>query len=508
MGGGGHQLGNHVRLGIGKVQRPAYVPDGAPGGHGAKGGDLGHMVGAILAHDVLNDLRPPLLTEIRIEIRHTHPFRVQKPLENQGVLHGVYFRDVHTVGRDGAGTGATAWADRDPLLLGIADKIPDNQVVVDITHGADDADLILQAVFIFLGLLGIPLLKALIAKLPEIALVGIARGHREGRQVVLVEGKFQVAPIGDLHRIFKGLREPRKQDAKLFLAFDVEFLGLEFHPVLVVHGFARLDAKKHILHFGVFLAQIVGIVGDDHGKPRLPGQPLNALVYRALLINAVILKLQEKVSLAENVGQFQGVFLGPLVVLPHQALGDGTGKAGGQGNQPLVVLLQQGQVYSGLAVKAMDKGLGNQIAQVFIALPVLAQQHQMIGVVVLAVNPVGHAPAGNVDLAADDGLDARGLGSFIKIDTAVHDPVVGDGHGGLPDLLHPIHQAVDPAGTVQQAVLRMQMQVDKTHGLASFARSVSFFIRLFMAGLVMGGSIMAASSERDAEGFSSRATAA
>ena len=415
---------------------------------------------------------------------------------------------MHTVGRDGSGTGATAWADRDPLLLGIADKIPDNQVVVDITHGADDADLILQAVFIFLGLPGIPLLKALIAKLPEIALVGIARGHREGRQVVLVEGKFQIAPIGDLHRIFKGLREPRKQDAKLFLAFDVEFLGLEFHPVLVVHGFARLDAKKHILHFGVLFAQIVGIVGDDHGKPRLPGQPLNALVYRALLINAVILKLQEKVSLAENVGQFQGVFLGPLVVLPHQALGDGTGKAGGQGNQPLVVLREQGQVHSGLAVKAMDKGLGNQITQVFIALPVLAQQHQMIGVVVLAVNPVSHAPAGNVDLAADDGLDARGLGGLIKINAAVHDPMVGDGHGGLPDLLHPIHQAVDPAGTVQQAVLRMQMQVDKTHGLASFARSVSFFIRLFMAGLVMGGSIMAANSERDAEGFSSRATAA
>ena len=132
----------------------------------------------------------------------------------------------------------------------------------------------------------------------------------------------------------------------------------------------------------------------------------------------------------------------------------------------------------------------------------------MIGVVILAVNPVGHAPAGNVDLTADDGLDASCLGGLVKINATVHDPVVGDGHGSLAYFLHPIQQAVDPAGTVQQAVLRMQMQVDKTHGLASFARSISFFIRLFMAGLVMGGSIIAASSERDAEGFSSRATAA
>lgn len=44
---------------------------------------------------------------------------------------------------------------------------------------------------------------------------------------------------------------------------------------------------------------------------------------------------------------------------------------------------------------------------------------------------------GHIDLAADDGLDALLLGCPVKIHRPVHDPVVGDGHGGLPQGLGP-----------------------------------------------------------------------
>ena len=55
--------------------------------------------------------------------------------------------------------------------------------------------------------------------------------------------------------------------------------------------------------------------------------------------------------------------------------------------------------------------------------------------------------SGNVDFAADDGLDARFFGRFVKLHTAVHDTVVGAGDGRLPALLHAVHQLVDAAGT-------------------------------------------------------------
>ena len=114
-----------------------------------------------------------------------------------------------------------------------------------------------------------------------------------------------------------------------------------------------------------------------------------------------------------------------------------------------VVLLEQLKVDSGLAVKAVDKGFRHQIAEVLVPRSVFAQQHQMVGVVINSMNPVGHAPSGNVDLAADDGLDPGGFGGFIKVNTAVHHAVVGDGNGRLPQFFDPIHDAVNAARAVK-----------------------------------------------------------
>ena len=73
----------------------------------------------------------------------------------------------------------------------------------------------------------------------------------------------------------------------------------------------------------------------------------------------------------------------------------------------------------------------------------------MVGVVINSMNPVGHAPSGDVDLTAYDGLDPGGFGGLIKIDAAVHHAVVGDGNGGLPQFFDPIHDAVNAARAVK-----------------------------------------------------------
>ena len=81
MGTGRDQLCHHVRFGKGEIQCTAHVTDGAPGGHGTEGNDLGHPVRAVLSVDIVNDLAPALLAEIRIEIGHTHPLGVQEALK-------------------------------------------------------------------------------------------------------------------------------------------------------------------------------------------------------------------------------------------------------------------------------------------------------------------------------------------------------------------------------------------------------------------------------------------
>ena len=128
-----------------------------------------------------------------------------------------------------------------------------------------------------------------------------------------------------------------------------------------------------------------------------------------------------------------------------------------------MVGLQQLQVHSWFAVKSMQKGLGNQVAQVFVARSVFAQQHQMIGVIVNAVHAVRHPAAGHIDLAPDNRLDPGGLGGLVEINAAVHNAVVRQGNGALAQLLYPVHHAVNAAGSIQKAVFTMDMQMYKAH---------------------------------------------
>ena len=81
----------------------------------------------------------------------------------------------------------------------------------------------------------------------------------------------------------------------------------------------------------------------------------------------------------------------------------------------------------------------------------------MAVLVVQAVLPVEPGTRGDIDLAADDGLDARLAAGLVEGDGAVHDAVVGDGQGRLSQLLGALRQPVRPAGAVEQAVLGMHM---------------------------------------------------
>ena len=86
------------------------------------------------------------------------------------------------------------------------------------------------------------------------------------------------------------------------------------------------------------------------------------------------------------------------------------------------------------------------------------------------IDLVKAGPAGgrDVHLAADNGLDALPLAGAVEVDCAVHDPVVCDRHGGLAQLLDPAGQSVDLAEAVQQAVLRVDVEVDKGHRVPLF----------------------------------------
>ena len=88
----------------------------------------------------------------------------------------------------------------------------------------------------------------------------------------------------------------------------------------------------------------------------------------------------------------------------------------------------------------------------------------MVGLIIHAVDAVMPAPGRHIDLAADDRLHARSLGGLVEVDDAIHDAVIRDRDRILAQLPDPLHHVLDAAGTVQQAELRMDMEMYKTHG--------------------------------------------
>ena len=294
----------------------------------------------------------------------------------------------------------------------------------------------------------------------EIVLPAVpALGQLEVGQVVFAELKLHAAQPGDLLCVFNGLRAVGEEGGHLLLGFDIELAGLEFHPPRVVQGLAHLDAHEDVLHLCILPAEIVGVVGGDEGDARLLVKAAQTGVHLLLGGDAVVLQLQIIAVWAEQLLHLQGCRLG-LVILPgQQQPGQLPRQTGRAGDQSAAVLPQQVHVDAGLDVKALQKGLGDHVGQVAIALLVPAEEDQMagLGIELVGLLKPGAAPGGHIHLAADDGLDALGLTGPVEVDDAVHHSVVGDGHRRLAQLLHPLDQLFDAARPVQQGELRMQM---------------------------------------------------
>ena len=138
------------------------------------------------------------------------------------------------------------------------------------------------------------------------------------------------------------------------------------------------------------------------------------------------------------------------------------------------MLAQQRKIDAGLDIKAVQKGLGNEVAQILIACFVLAQQHEVARLVVHAVDAVLHPARGDIDLAADHGVQPGGLAGAVEIDHAVHHAVIGDGDGRLPERLGALDELPDAAGAVEQAVFGVDVQMGKGHACSLLSAGLCF----------------------------------
>lgn len=83
------------------------------------------------------------------------------------------------------------------------------------------------------------------------------------------------------------------------------------------------------MRLGVLLAEIVGIIGADHGNPGFLMDFQNRLVYQLLIPDTVVLKLQIKVLRAKQLRHLKGVCLGVIIFAVAETAGNLTCQTGG-----------------------------------------------------------------------------------------------------------------------------------------------------------------------------------
>src|SRR5262249_55916150 len=70
-------------------------------------------------------------------------------------------------------------------------------------------------------------------------------------------------------------------------------------------------------------------------------------------------------------------------------------------------------------------------------------------------------PRRDVEFAAEDRLNARRPGVLVEVDCAEQVAVVGQRDGGEFELASPLDQTAEPRSAVEEAVLRVDVQVDE-----------------------------------------------
>ncbi len=291
-----HQLGNAVHIGIGKVHDPAHVPDHPLGPQGTEGDDLHHFFRAVLPAHIVDHVLPPVGAEINIDIRHGHPFRVQKALEQQTVADGVDVRDFQAVGHDTPRRAAPPGPHRDAVLFRVMYKIPHNEKIIHKTHTVDHIQFIIQAfpqghtcVPRRLRAVPITLLQAVGTQFLQITPGVIPFRHFIAGEFPDAKLNLHMASVRNLLGVLHRLPGIGEEALHLLLALDIVLATLIAHPILVRQFLARLQAEQDVMGLHVSLVGIVYIIGDHQGNLQFPAHIHQFHVHPLLLRDAVVL---------------------------------------------------------------------------------------------------------------------------------------------------------------------------------------------------------------------------
>ena len=279
--------------------------------------------------------------------------------------------------------------------------------------------------------------------------------------------------VDHLLRVGDGFGIVGKDGGHLVGRLEPFLLGV-VHSVGVRHVFAGAQADEAVVGLAVLLLHKVDVVGGNQLGASAPRQLhkvrddlLLALVDRGVgvgLVSHVTLEF-DVIVVAEDALEPAHRLLGLVHPVADDELRQLAAETGRTDNQPLVILLELHLVDSRTAVETVDPRLGNQLAQILIALLVLGQQdkvpaaavHNLLAAVLgvahldVLVLVVERAPRA-VGLDAENRLEERAL-QTLDLGLGRSPDVVGGSLVGNYGLLLAdgfLDARIDRIGTVEQ----------------------------------------------------------
>ncbi len=216
----------------------------------------------ILATDVVDQLRPADLTHVDVEIGHLIAIRVEEPLEIEPIAQRVEVRDAQAI-PDHRTTSASAGRRRYPLRMGMPHHVPNNQEVAAKALLGDHLKLVVDAFADLVAQLSVPLRRPRVHQVAQVLLGRLSIRRPEDRHVSLGEVQVQIAHVRHAQRVGEGLRILTKERLHLLRRLQIELVGREAEPILVIEESAGADAAEHVVGLDVVVVQIVHIIGDD-----------------------------------------------------------------------------------------------------------------------------------------------------------------------------------------------------------------------------------------------------
>ena len=465
----GDALGDAVDGAVRQAEHSTGVARGLLGGQLAERDDLRDALAAVLVDDVVHHALAAVHREVDVDIGHGLAARVEEALEQQVVADRIDVGDLEAVRHERAGRRAAAGADADALALGEPDEVPGHEEVVREAHLADRRQLEGQPIAQVLRGGGIAAGEPLLAQAGEVRERVLPVRHLVLGQPDRPQLELDVAALRDLERRRQQVSAVRlEHPLHLVGRLEEELLVGELEALVVGQHITGLDAEQDLVRIGVLGTQVVHVAGADRGQAELVGQLDQHGVDLPVLVQVGILDLDVEVLPAEDLDHQIHLLAGGGLVALHDRLVDAARQAAAQRDQTARVLLEQVEVDARLVVVALEIAEGDELDEVVVPLEVLGEQRE-VRPVAAAGRLLRATILDEVDLAADDRLDAGLRRRAVEVDRPRHRAVVGDRDGRHLELRRALDELADAARTVEDRVLGVAVEVDELgrHGRPS-----------------------------------------